>query len=188
MTTRYNPSQLSKISIEYSAVCKLWEVFTKEKGYIDNRQRCNIIIKHSFSVACRKHTSLSLSEIGGVINKDHATVLHACRNHDSNCLYLNNYKSTYTEIESRLLQTMYYKDDVAQAEALATTQELRNRLVATSQRLRQKIYEIKHLKEHSSTLPYRIERENLFLKKHAKEVHDRNKKLEKELARIKNLI
>jgi hypothetical protein len=188
MKKRFEKAQLTKISIEFSAVNKFWNRYTKSKGYIDNRQRCNIIIKHAFSVACRKHTSLSLSEIGGVINKDHATVLHAGKNHDANIKYLANYERTYKEVERELLQTMYHQDDISSAEEIHTIKELRERLIMISQKLRYKILELNYLYKQESSLPIRMEEENTFLKKHNRELHERNKRLEKELARVKNLI
>lgn len=188
MKKRFEKAQLTKISVEYSGISKLWESYTKRKGYVDNRQRCNIIIKHAFSVACRKHTSLSLSEIGGVINKDHTTVLHAGKNHDANIKYLVNYERTYKEIERELIEAMYHQDDISLAEDILTVKELRQRLITISKKLRYKIIELNYLYEQESILPVRMEEENTFLKRHNKELHERNKRLEKELARVKNLI
>lgn len=188
MTKRFSKKQLNQISIEYSAVRKFWELYSSQKNYVDNRQRCNVVIKHAFAVVVRKHTSLSLAEIGSVIDKDHASVLHAKKNHDSNIKYLVNYKRTYNEIEREIKDILYHEEDVATAEDLITVKELRIRLINISGRLREKVLEIKYIKEHHVNHPIRVEKENVFLKKHNREIHERNKRLEKELLRLKNLI
>lgn len=188
MKNRFVKAQLSKISVEYAAVSNYWKRFTLKNDYVDNRQRCNIIIKHGFAVACRKHTNLSLSEIGGVVDKDHSLIVHALKNHDSNMKYLHNYERVYKNIVKGLLKSLNYEGDIADAKELSTMSELRERLVDTSRRLRMKIMELNHVYESKASLPIRLEEENRFLKKHNRDIHERNKKLEKELARVKNLI
>ena len=61
-----------------------WNKLSRKNFIIDNRERRNIIYKHSFFVSCRKLTSLSLKSIGSTINKDHATVLHALKINEIN--------------------------------------------------------------------------------------------------------
>ena len=184
-TKRINKDQSIAVSIEYRAAKMFWDKFSSLKGFQDNRQRPNIILKHSFSVACRSITGLSLAEVGSIIDKDHATILHSEKNHESNLMYLNGYKNVYNEVYQGLLKVLQYEDDVTSAEDCMTIKELRYRLISTSQKLREKIYEVNNLKQ-----GYKIglSEENEFLKKHAKQVHERNKKLEKELARVKNLL
>lgn len=188
MNQRYEKSQLIKVSIEYAAISKAWNEFSQENGFIDNRQRCNIIIKHSFSVACRKHSSLSLSEIGGIINKDHATVLHATKNHESNIKFILNYERIYKNIEKKILNAIYNSGEISSAAEIFNLKELRERLVETSKALRSKINEVKELKEYNSQINPRLLKENNFFKKHNKEIEERNRNLERELSRVKNLI
>lgn len=184
-TKRINKSQSIAVSIEYRAAKMFWDRFSTLKGFEDNRQRPNIILKHSFSVACRSITGLSLAEVGSIIDKDHATVLHSEKNHESNLMYLNGYKNIYNEIYQGLLKVLQYEDDVTSAEDCMTVKELRYRLVSTSQRLREKINQINDLKQ---GYKLGLTEENAFLKKHNKQLYERNKKLEKELARVKNLL
>ena len=188
MKNKFDKAQLTKISIEYAAVDNFWKIYTRENNYIDNRQRCNIIIKHSFAVACRNHTNLSLSEIGGVIDKDHSLVVHASKNHDANYKYLRNYDRIYNDIKRGLIKHLNYETDVSEADDLKTVSELRDRLIKTSKRLRNKIIELNNVYESEALKPIRLQEENEFLKKHNRQIYERNKKLEKELARVKNLI
>ena len=127
-TKRINKRQASLVSIEYRSAKMFWERFTSIKGFTDNRQRPNIILKHSFAVACRKITGLSLAEIGSILDKDHATVLHSEKNHESNMMYLNGYKNVYNEIHQGLLKVLQYEDDILSAEDCMTMKELRYRI------------------------------------------------------------
>ena len=66
--------------------------------------------------------------------------------------------------------------------------ELRFRLVSTSERLRMKIIEVNMLSEKVKSGPQKIMIENAFLKKSNTEMYERNKRLNRELLRVKNLI
>ena len=184
-TQRVNKTQATLISIEYRACKMFWEKYSELKGYVDNRQRPNVMLKHSFAVAAKSLTGLSLAEVGSIIDKDHASVLHALRKHEGAIDYHYGYRDVYNDVHSGLMKMLEYESDVLSAEDCMTMKELRQRLIHTSQKLRSRISEVNELrKNHRLSLS----EENTFLKKHAKEVHERNKKLEKELARVKNLL
>ena len=56
-------------------------------------------------MCARELTSLSLSSIGKLLNKDHATVLHAIRNHSTNYLQDGQYRvydQMYAQLEQRM--------------------------------------------------------------------------------------
>lgn len=188
MSSRFSKIQVNQISIEYAAVNRFWNTYSAEKNYIDNRQRCNIVLKHSFAVIARDNTALSLSEIGSVLSKDHASILHAKKNHESNLKYLPDYERVYKDMKREMLIVLCKEEDTAQADDIYTIKELRTRMVDLSVRLRGKIEEINVLKADAVINPARLLEENQFLKKHNREIHDRNKRLEKELTRVKNLI
>tara|TARA_R110000824_G_scaffold70186_1_gene180412 strand:+ start:243 stop:518 length:276 start_codon:yes stop_codon:yes gene_type:complete len=78
--------------------------------------------------------------------------------------------------------------DILSATELKTVKELRFRLIEVSKKLRFKILEIDELKCSEPHLIVRIKEENIFLKKHNREIYERNKKLSSELLRLKNLI
>ena len=50
--------------------------------------------------------SLSLSSIGGILDKDHTTVLHAIRNHALNCSQDTLYQTIYNQIYDQLSARM----------------------------------------------------------------------------------
>jgi hypothetical protein len=162
---------------EYEILRMFFKDYTKAINFVDNRKRENIIVKHAFCVAATKMTSLSLATIGSIINKDHATVLHAKRKHDENLRFLSNYKNVYNNIHKSLSLNLSYGKDFEDAEEVSEIKELRSRLVDISQKLRNTIIE-------ANELSYK----NEILIKHNKSLQERNDKLNKELARVKNLL
>lgn len=175
-------------SNEYSAANQMWQDYTESAGFVDNRTRRNIIIKHAFSVVARNITSLSLMDIGSIINKDHATVLHAQRKHEENLMYLQGYKNVYNSMEYQLKSLLNTHIDINDAYDIEDVKELRMRLIETSSRLRMKIVEYKHLEKYTEESPARAVAENKILTKLLKDVQHRNQNLNKELLRLKNLL
>lgn len=85
---------------------EFWESVSEINGVYNNRERRNIIYKHSMFMCARELTSLSLSSIGKLLNKDHATVLHAIRNHSINYLQDGQYRDVYDQMYAQLEQRM----------------------------------------------------------------------------------
>lgn len=177
--------QLAKVSNEYATVITFWSQYSREMNFVDNRRRENIILKHAFFVVCKELTTLSLKSIGSIIGKDHATVLHAVKKHNENVIHLNGYLTIYNEIKYNLEKKLDLDTIVNEAESIHDLRELRSRLIRTSSKLRLKI---KELNDFKSNQKLSLKAENDFLKKHSKQINERNKKLEKELARVKNLL
>lgn len=186
--SRINFSQMMKLSSEFNAIVKWWDDYSKSRGFTNNRQRGNIIMKHAFFVAVRELTTLSLTEIGNILDKDHATVLHAKKNHLGNLKYLPTYEDVYNDIYYGLRKALAIKGIHREVETIDDVKELRHRLIQTSERLRMKIVEINMIHKQLEDNPDRLTKENEFLKKHNRDINERNKRLEKELARVKNLI
>lgn len=80
----------------------LWKQLKEREGITDNRQRGNVIWKHAFSVAVIEQTSLSLQRIGEIINKNHATIIHAKKQHESNYAYDTKYRMCYEQISDAI--------------------------------------------------------------------------------------
>lgn len=173
--------KIDKPIINYTTEYEILRMFFKEyaeaSNFVDNRRRENIIVKHAFSVAATELTTLSLATVGSIINKDHATVLHAKRKHEDNMRFLSNYKHVYKDIYKSLSINLNYGNDFEDAEGVKELKELRARLVDMSQKLRNAIIE-------ANELSYKSE----ILIKHNKSLQERNDKLNKELARVKNLL
>jgi len=105
-------------------------------------------------------------------------------------MYLASYHKIYNEIKNNL-QVLLDKGELQrEADEIFDLNVLRSRLIETSSKLRRKIVQYNDLKSEVDGLdnPHRVKIENDFLKKHNREVHSRNKKLQEELKRIKNLI
>lgn len=83
-----------------------WESLSEINGVYNNRERRNIVYKHSFFMCARELTSLSLASIGKLLGKDHATVLHAVRNHSINYLQDSHYRDVYDQMYAQLEQKM----------------------------------------------------------------------------------
>ena len=141
---RVNYKHFATISNEYSAVLQFWRDYSKKYNFEDNRARTNITLKHAFFVACREVAGFSYAAIGNIINKDHATVLHACRNHESNIMYLASYHKIYNEIKNNL-QVLLDKGELQrEADEIFDLNVLRSRLIETSSKLRRKIVQYKY--------------------------------------------
>ncbi len=83
-----------------------WNRLSTANQVTDNRERRNILYKYSFLVSARELTTLSLSSIGSVLRKDHATVLHAVKKHSANYMYDKTYRGVYDMIYSELNEQM----------------------------------------------------------------------------------
>jgi hypothetical protein len=168
---------ISSYRTDYETIKLFFDKYASENNFVNNRKRENVIIKHAFFTAVKQLTNLSLASIGSLLNKDHATVLHAYKKHEDNMIYLPGYKQVYGNIYNSLYLNLEIYSDVKEANSISEIKELRFRIINISQKLRSKLVEIYNLKE-----------KNEFLVKHSKAVHARNVILEKELARVKNLL
>lgn len=173
---------------QYETLRNFFNEYAINSGYVDNRKRENVIIKHAFCVASTELTKLSLAAIGSIVDKDHATVLHAKKNHEDNLVFLPSYKEVYNAMYKGLINTLETDGDVNDINLITSEKELRSRLVETSRRLRYKIKEINSLHKHIKDHPHEAVQENKALKKINRQLYERNKILEKELARVKNLL
>ena len=162
---------------EYEILRMFFKEYAKAANFVDNRKRENIIVKHAFCVAATELTNLSLATVGSIINKDHATVLHAKRKHKDNMRFLSNYKHVYKNIHKSLTLNLDYGNDLEDAESVTEIKELRSRLVDMSQKLRKIIVD-------ANELNYK----NDLLMKHNNNLQIRNERLNRELVRVKNLL
>ena len=187
---KINYLQYAGISSDYASIVNFWNDYSKKSKFVDNRQRQNVILKYAFFTACRRETSLPLSAIGSVISKDHATVLHAVRSHDTNMKFSDVYVEVYSEIVDNLSVILDKDSEKTEIKSINDIKALRSRCIEVSSRLRMTILELKNTKESMNGVsnPKRVLDENTFLKKHNRELYERNKRLEQELSRIKNLI
>lgn len=117
-----------------------WKELVAEEGLSDNRHQRNVMYRHAFLVVCREVSTLSITEIGEIIGKHHATVIHATKNHESNMRFNNIYRSAYTRIASMLGDMMVLDLDFEEFYGIKDeNKKLRTRLMELSKRNRQLI-------------------------------------------------
>lgn len=91
---------------QYLMVRNLWNELARTYSITESRDRSNVIWRHAFSVACIENTTLTYQRIGEVLKRDHASIIHAVKQHESNYLYDNIYKQRYVELSAELEELM----------------------------------------------------------------------------------
>jgi hypothetical protein len=175
-----------KLMSEHLILKRFWEEYSRKVGFTDNRRRENIVIKHAFMVVARKLTGCSLSEIGKILNKDHATVVHANKNHEGNMKFLPSYSIVYKEIDYNLKKMLDYKELENELVQMDDVLELRERIMSVTKRLRIKTMELNNVyrtMENSSVL-----KQLEHLKKYNTDLLLENQRLHQKLNRLHNLI
>jgi len=99
MKRSYTIDQIDVIT-ENKVMYNTWKKISVENGvHPTSRVRHHIRYRHAVMVAMKIHSSLSLSSIGKIFGKDHATVLHAKKCHDSNIRFDKAYKAIFYSAE-----------------------------------------------------------------------------------------
>lgn len=164
-----------------------WNVMSDLYSLKNNRERRNIVYKHSFFVACRELTTLSLSSIGSVLGKDHATVLHAIKNHPHNYMYDNSYREVYDQLYDSLHTRM---DDFTEGINTLIQRRINKMDVDSFSTSMITMYKTK-LDKQKTAYELQIEtlkRENQIVKKQLKASRNREQQLNQECLRLKNLL
>lgn len=63
-----------------------------------NRIRSNVYARIAFGNYCRTVLQMTSSKVGSVLNKNHATILHYQKEHDSLYKYDKEYREKYNEL------------------------------------------------------------------------------------------
>lgn len=177
------------VSNEYETVKRFWALLASELNFNNDRRRENIIIKHSFFTATRELTNLSLSQIGGLLGKDHATVLHATKNHDDNMRYLPNYKTRYIQTKLSLTEALEEAGYVNEVYCVSDVKVLRERLMKVSSKLRERIKEVNELQKILESVDIGVSRKHYdVVMNHNIELKERVRDLENKLTRYMNLV
>jgi len=99
-----------------SEICKRYNL---EWSRIQSTSRVRIIVdaRRLYCGILRNIFRLTFQEIGDMLNKNHATILHNIQQHDTFVRILKSYKKNYEEIESILmLEDNYYVHEVIEIE------------------------------------------------------------------------
>lgn len=168
-------------------VKEYWDSYSSLHSVENNRKRRNIVFKYSFFVAARELTSLSLSSIGSMLGKDHATVLHAIRNHSLNYSQDPYYQTIYNQIYDQLSERMDEFNDGINKVLSRRIERLDSEVFSSAMI---KMYKTK-LEKQRKAYDLQVEAlksENTILKKHSKSLRNRVEKLNTECLRLKNLL
>lgn len=164
-----------------------WEAISQTNQIDNNRQRRNIIYKHAFFTCCRELTGLSLSSIGGVLGKDHATVLHAVRNHSINYLHDANYREVYDQmydsLDDRIQKFNDGINDMIEKRINRMDVEVYNTTVIEMYKKK-----LRNQRKANDLQIDALKKEMNILRKALKASRNREKSLNEECKRLKNLL
>mgnify|MGYP003867024941 FL=1 len=168
-------------------VKSLWDEIVLKHRVQDNRARYNVVVRQAFMVACNNITPLSLKSIGGVMGKDHSTVIYAKKSHEVNTIYSQDYVillDSFEELIGKMVEDLSQKararsadrriiDNEDGASALLIIEY--ERQITKLQRKMQEQIEQSNVKIHSLGTQVTIQ-------------NNRNHHLSSELLRLKNLL
>lgn len=164
---------------------QLWESLKAAESIQDNRERNNVIWKHAFSVAAMEQTSLSLQRIGAVLGKNHATILHANKQHEANYTYDIKYRMCYEKVSGEMYKLMEsYDEEVRKALRSRSTivNPSLNKLEADWER------KLERVKRKEAERYANLENELKIVRAALRQQQARAELLHEELKRVKNLI
>ena len=178
------------VNLDQEAMLRvLWLEIVKTNNVTSSRDRRNVAFRHIFCVCARQLSNISLKSVGRILGKDHTTVLYALRQHEWLMVHDAGYLSTYDGIYGQMA-------DLIETNHAATTRVIRDRMSGDKARL--KIAEDSLLAMYQDKLNKRehehkedtidLKKQLLHFKKYAKELYARNKRLQTECLRLKNLI
>ena len=75
-----------------------------------DRKRENVLLRHAFMVASRE--MYTCQAIGEVMGKDHATVVHAVKNHEMNYRFIEQYRQGYNFATKQIQKLAEMMDEV----------------------------------------------------------------------------
>tara|TARA_R100000951_G_scaffold28045_1_gene24082 strand:+ start:2128 stop:2700 length:573 start_codon:yes stop_codon:yes gene_type:complete len=164
-----------------------WKTISETHDVRNNRERRNVIYRHAFFAAARSLSSLSLQSLGKILDRDHATVLHACRIHDSNYHYDKTYRSIFDSIANSMSQSI---DNHAEG--------IENRVIERLKKIDVDLYEksivdryikkMEHLEFMHKQKIDSLKRELRIVGKQLKIHQTRAENLDKECLRLRNLL
>lgn len=99
-----------------SEICRRYNL---DWSVIEGRSRIRKVVdaRRLYCGVLRNIFRLTFQEIGDILNKNHATILHGITQHDTFVRILKSYKRNYEEIESTLMiDDNYYIHEVIEVE------------------------------------------------------------------------
>lgn len=172
--------------ISIKALQEFWNGYANKHKVVNNRERPNVVKKHAFAHIARTNTSVSLNGIAGILEKTHATILHACRQHESNYTYDPDYRLVYDDMFNEIEEFLLVNGVVPKTihPHVSEVEDVHFKFIDVSRRLRNKIKEFDTYRKSVEVDMSKIHK----LKSHSKELQERVWKLESEARRMKNLL
>jgi hypothetical protein len=135
-----------------------WNDLVRENKIEDNRHQKNVMYRNAFMMAAREYSSLGITDISRILERHHATVIHAQKHHDSNLRFSKIYRNAYQRISSHLSDMFILEVDFSEYNGLKDeNNQLRNRLMSMSRRNRNLIMESKFHEEIVNELQKKVD-------------------------------
>ncbi len=135
-----------------------WNDLVRENKIEDNRHQKNVMYRNAFMMAAREYSSLGITDISRILERHHATVIHAQKHHDSNLRFSKIYRNAYQRISSHLSDMFILEVDFSEYNGLKDeNNQLRNRLMSMSRRNRNLIMESKFHEEVVNELQKKVD-------------------------------
>ncbi len=184
---KLNSNLIFKANDQYFTLSKFWDNVVKERKVTDSRARGNVIYRHAFSSICYDVSTLPIVQIASIIKRDHATVIHAVRVNEENRKYDPRYESVYVWMHNEISKAL--KDHIDERSALVMARVRKTNPDIDIDSLVEGINREWNLKT-SITIEEnkKLKKEHEGIIKQLQFLTARNKLLESELKRVKNLL
>ena len=135
-----------------------WNDLVRENKIEDNRHQKNVMFRNAFMMASREYSSLGITDISRILERHHATVIHAQKHHESNLRFSKTYRNAYRRISSHLADMFILEADFSEFNGLKDeNKQLRDRLMNLSRRNRRLIMESKFHEEIVNDLTTKVD-------------------------------
>ena len=174
-------------AVSYEVLKRFWQEHSEKHNLTASRARGNVVHRHAFMHIARTNLSLTTSMIGGLLNKDHATVIYACRQHLANYKYDSLYRTVWDELNEDTEDMLLANGIVPEPMSFGDNSpvgDIHFRYLNISRRLRGVITEFEEYK-------VKVAREIRDSKKriaYVKQVEQQNYRLNEEILRLRNLL
>ena len=124
--------------------------------------------------------------IARILDKTHATILHACRQHEANYMYDPDYRLVYDDMFNEMEEFLLVNGVVPKTihPHVSEVEDVHFKFINVSRRLRDKIKEFDTYRKSIEVEVRKIE----HMKSHSKYLQERVWKLEDDCRRMKNLL
>ena len=173
----------------YNLIESQWNQIRKKNRIGDSRVLNNVIYRQAYMMACLEHTKLTLKCIGKIMNRNHATIVYAKKQHLDNMNYTLGYPQIFMEF-SKMVEELVCKYDKNENEAMmdvlqfsGTTSEEIVSIMKKKNRMH-----LKRVEESYERKFQQFKHEMKVLKRHNIKLQIRLCEVEAEAKRLKNLL